>query len=58
MMSDDRLRLIGDGKPFAKGERGWRRWTGCEKWEVWESLASNNESNPENGHFVWRRIDE
>lgn len=57
-MSDDRLRLIRDGKPFAKSERGWWRWTGCEKWEVWESLASNNESNPENGHFVWRRIDE
>lgn len=51
-------RIIPDGKPFRKGEKGWYKPNGCEHWMLLESMISGNLTIPVTAPFFWERIRE
>lgn len=57
-MQKTNLRIIPDGKPFSKGEKGWYKLDGCEHWMIWESLMDGNSTSPAIAPFIWKQIKE
>lgn len=54
----DGYRIIPDGKPYSKGEKGWYKLDGCEHWMLWESTMDGNGTTPATAPFIWKRIKE
>lgn len=55
----DGYRVIPDGKPYSKGEKGWYKPDGQE-WMLWESTIDGNctTPTPATAPFSWKRIRE
>lgn len=55
-MNEDRI--IPDGKPYRKGEKGWYTLDGGKHWMLFESMISGNLTTPLTAPFFWNRINE
>ena len=51
-------RIIPDGKPYRKGEKGWYKRNGTEHWMLWESMVDGNLTTPETSPFIWKNTEE
>ena len=51
-------RIIPDGKPYSKGEKGWYKLDGQEHWMLWESTMDGNGTTPATAPLIWKRIRE
>ena len=51
-------RIIPDGKPYRKGEKGLYTLDGGKHWMLLKSMISGNLTTPVTAPFFWERIEE